>query len=67
MNLFTIVQVVSVGILLGIKQSPAGMAYPLAIVLLIPLRFFLRKYIFSHVEIEAVSYYNLLTSFIYSY
>lgn len=55
MNLFTIIQVVSVGILLGIKQSPAGIFYPLAIVLLIPLRFFLGKYIFSHVEIEAVS------------
>lgn len=59
MNLFTIVQVVLVGILLGIKLSPAGMIYPLAIVLSIPVRYFMGKYIFSHVEMEAVSICNL--------
>ena len=59
MNLFTIIQVVLVLILIGIKLSPAGMTYPLAIVLLIPVRYFMGKYIFSHVEMEAVSICHL--------
>ena len=41
--------------LFGLKLSPAGMLYPLAIVLCVPIRILLGKYIFTHVEIEAVS------------
>lgn len=58
MNLFTVIQVVLIAALLGLKFSPAGMFYPLAIVLLVPLRKFLGKYVFSHVELEAVSLIN---------
>ena len=60
MNLYTLIQSGLIGLLYGLKLSPAGMAYPVAIVLLIPLRMFLAKYIFSKVEMEAVS---LETSF----
>ena len=55
MNLYTFIQVVCVSILYGLKLSPAGMIYPLAIVLMIPLRKFIGKFIFTHTEIEAVS------------
>ena len=55
MNLYTIIQVVLVCLFFGLKLSPAGMVYPLAIVLLIPLRTLLNKFIFNHVEMEAVS------------
>ena len=53
--MYTFIQVVCIGVLYGLKLSPAGMVYPLAIVMLIPLRKFLGKFIFTHTEIEAVS------------
>lgn len=55
MNLYTVIQVCLVGLLYGLKLSPAGMAYPVAIVMLIPLRMFLGKFVFTKVEMEAVS------------
>ena len=55
MNLYTAIQVCLVSLLYGLKLSPAGMAYPVAIVLLIPFRMLLGKFMFSKVEMEAVS------------
>lgn len=55
MNIYTLVQVILIGALFGLKLSPAGMFYPLAIVLLVPIRKLLGKYAFSHIELEAVS------------
>ena len=55
MNLYTLLQVFLIGILFGLKLSPAGMFYPLAIVLLVPIRKFIGKYVFSNVEMDAVS------------
>ena len=55
MNLYTVIQFVLVCLLFGLKLSPAGMVYPLAIVCLIPVRSFLSRFIFNHVEMEAVS------------
>ena len=49
------VQVVLVSLLWGLKLSPAGMIYPVAIVGLIPIHWFLRRYLFTHTEMEAVS------------
>lgn len=54
MNLYTIIQFVLVCLFFGLKLSPAGMVYPLAIVLLIPLRSVLSRFIFNHVEMEAL-------------
>ena len=57
------VQVVLVSLLWGLKLSPAGMIYPVAIVGLIPIRWLLSRYLFTHTEIEAVSlghYYSSL-------
>jgi hypothetical protein len=48
-------QVVLVCLLWGLKLSPAGMIYPVAIVGLVPIRMFLRRFVFSHAEMEAVS------------
>lgn len=55
MNLYTLLQVFLIAILFGLKVSPAGLLYPLAIVLLVPIRKFIGRYVFSHVEMEAVS------------
>jgi hypothetical protein len=54
MHLYTIIQVVLLAILWGLKLSPAGMVYPVAIVGLIPVRWFLRRFIFTHTEMEAL-------------
>jgi len=55
MHAFTIVQCLAVGTLWGVKLSPASIAYPMSIVLLIPLRNILSTYFFTNREIEAVS------------
>jgi len=60
MHAFTIVQCVAVVILWGIKLSPASIAYPICIILLIPFRNILSTYFFTNKEIEAVSTIVLL-------
>ncbi len=55
MHLYTIVQMVCVAALFGLKNSPAGMLYPVVIIALLPLKWVLGKYFYSHDEIEAVS------------
>ena len=55
MHLYTIVQMVCVAALFGLKNSPAGMLYPVVIITLLPLKWVLGKYFYSHDEIEAVS------------
>ena len=55
MNIYSVIQVVLICGLYGLKLSPAGMLYPLAIVLLIPIRMFMEKFMYTHKEFEAVS------------
>jgi anion exchange protein len=55
MNLYTFIQVVCAGILIGLKNSPAGMLYPLVIVLMVPLRMFLGKFVYNQSEFEALN------------
>lgn len=55
MNFYTAIQACLIGLLYGLKLSPAGMAYPVAIVSMIPVRMFLGKFVFTKVEMEAVS------------
>jgi len=55
MHLFTIIQCLSVAALWGIKLSPASIAYPIAIVLLIPIKNLISTYFFTGKEMEAVS------------
>ena len=55
MHCYTIIQCIAVAILWCIKLSPASVAYPVAIVLLIPLKNVLRTYFFTSKEMDAVS------------
>ena len=55
MYAFTIIQCLAVATLWCIKLSPASIAYPVAIVLLIPIRNLLSTYFFTSKEMEAVS------------
>ena len=55
MHLFTVIQLVLLSSLWGLKLSPAGMVYPVAIVSLIPIRWVMGKFLFTQAEIEAVS------------
>ncbi len=45
---------VLVACLWTLKLSPASMMYPVAIVFLIPIRMLLGRFVYTHVEIEAV-------------
>ena len=55
MHLYTIIQVLVIALLFGLKLSEGSMVYPLVIVLLIPLKFVLGKFVFTKQEMEAVS------------
>jgi len=61
MHIFTLIQIICVGILWGVKLSPGAMAFPFVLILLVPLRLFFLKYIFSTQELSEVCmnfYYN---------
>ena len=55
MHLYTVIQLLVIGLLWGVKLSPASMVYPLVIVFLIPLKWILGKFVFTKQEMEAVS------------
>ena len=55
MHLYTIIQLMIIALLWGLKLSIAAMAYPLVIVFLIPIKFILGKFVFTKPELEAVS------------
>ena len=55
MHLYTLIQLLVIGLLWGLKLSKASMVYPLVIVFLIPLKFILGKFVFTKREMEAVS------------
>ena len=55
MHAYTVVQLVGLGILWLVKDSPAALAFPFFVVLMVPLRMTL-KYFFTEEELEAVCY-----------
>ncbi|XP_021352339.1 band 3 anion transport protein-like isoform X2 [Mizuhopecten yessoensis] len=54
MHLFTVVQVVLLVLLLIVKLSAAALAFPLFVILLIPLRLKLMGYVFTPSELEVL-------------
>ena len=56
MHLFTVIQLVCLGFLLGIKFTPAAIGFPFFLAMLIPLRLLGLPKIFTDAEINAVSY-----------
>ena len=59
--MFTIIQLTCVGAFWGVKYSPASLAYPFVLILLVLLRQFIFKHIFSVEELNQVTaqYLNL--------
>jgi hypothetical protein len=53
MNLFTLIQVLCLGLLWLVKSTLSSLAIPFFVVLLIPLRYFLNK-LFSEKELSAL-------------
>ena len=54
MHLFTLIQVFAMAALWAVKLSPAALAFPFVLILLVPVRLFLFKYLFSEQELEQV-------------
>ena len=54
MHLFTVAQIVGLGVLWAVKSSPAALAFPFFVIAMIPYRMSL-KFLFSPQELEAVS------------
>jgi len=55
MHLYTLIQVGCVLCLYGVKLSPAALIYPVAIVLLLPFKWILKKLVFTKEEMDVVS------------
>ena len=53
MHLFTIAQILGLGILWVVKSSPAALAFPFFVIAMIPYRMSL-KFLFSPMELEAL-------------
>ena len=56
MHLYTVIQLLCLGFLLGIKFTPAAIGFPFFLAMLIPLRLLGLPKIFTEAEINAVSY-----------
>ncbi|XP_069178314.1 LOW QUALITY PROTEIN: band 3 anion transport protein [Procambarus clarkii] len=54
MHFFTVVQLMALGMLFGVKQSPAALVLPFVLILLVPLRLFLLPLIFTKAELSAL-------------
>jgi len=60
MHLFTLAQIICVGILWGVKSSPGSLAFPFVLILIIPVNKFLFRYIFTEQELLEVSIFLLI-------
>ena len=58
MILFTVLQALGLGLLWAVKSTPAALAFPFFVVAMIPYRWAL-KFIFTKVELDAVSFLKL--------
>ena len=58
MHLFTFIQLLCVGVLWAVKSSPAALGFPFVLILLVPFRFLILKYIFTQEELNEVSYHH---------
>ncbi|XP_041087644.1 band 3 anion transport protein-like [Polyodon spathula] len=54
MHMFTLIQILCLALLWGIKSSPASLALPFILILTIPLRRFLLARLFSEIEIKCL-------------
>lgn len=55
MHIFTFTQILCLGLLWGVKSSPASLALPFILILTVPLRRFLLPVIFTDIELKCVS------------
>ena len=53
-HLFTLVQLIWIGILWGVKSSPAAIAFPFFLVLCVPFRIYILPKIFSKKELHEI-------------
>lgn len=65
MHLFTLIQLVCVGILWVVKISPFSLALPFVIILTVPLRMLITGTLFSVREMKCVSTYSMSASLIH--
>ncbi|XP_026535564.1 band 3 anion transport protein isoform X2 [Notechis scutatus] len=54
MHIFTLTQILCLGLLWGVKTSPASLALPFILILTVPLRYFLLPVIFTDIELKCL-------------
>lgn len=57
MHLFTLIQLVCLGVLWAVKMSSFSLALPFVLILTVPLRMFMTGRLFSAMEMKCVSAY----------
>ncbi|XP_026573307.1 band 3 anion transport protein isoform X2 [Pseudonaja textilis] len=54
MHMFTLTQILCLGLLWGVKTSPASLALPFILILTVPLRYFLLPVVFTDIELKCL-------------
>uniref|UniRef100_A0A670YLH2 Anion exchange protein n=1 Tax=Pseudonaja textilis TaxID=8673 RepID=A0A670YLH2_PSETE len=55
MHMFTLTQILCLGLLWGVKTSPASLALPFILILTVPLRYFLLPVVFTDIELKELA------------
>ena len=62
MHLFTVIQIFWLSLLWGVKYTPIALSFPFILIILVPFRFFVLKFVFSPDELSAVRSWVALNS-----
>ena len=55
MNLYTIIQLGCLGLLWAIKSTQAALAFPFVLILMVPVRLHILRFLFTKQELEEAS------------
>ena len=59
MNLFTVIQIIIVALLCFVQSTIAALIFPFLLVILIPFRLFILRFVFTNEELKHVSVFYL--------
>ena len=61
MHLFTLIQLLCLGVLWAVNSTAASLAFPFVLIMLVPMRKLLLSRIFTEEELEHVSVHSIFT------
>ena len=62
MHMFTMVQLFCLGVLWAVKSTPASLGFPFFLIVLVPIRKYVLRFVFTPQELEEVSVHTFFVS-----